>query len=145
MNIQPGGIVSRRPLPKQECRQWIGKMWVTIQVFAYVIALAAILNGHIWLRQQTAAAERRIRQVNREINSVRRELENLKIRYAQLSSWPHIRERIAHFDLKLHAAEPGQVRPIAFLTPAQAARIPLAPLQQQTAEAVVPSRRIVRR
>lgn len=148
MNIQPGGTISRRPLPRQECRQWLGKMRVTIQIFAYVLALAAILNGHIWLRQQTTATERRIRQVNREIGSLRRQLENLEIRYAKLSSWPHIRERIAHFDLKLHSAEPGQFRPIAFLTPAQAARMPLAPLRQ-TASAVpavkVQPRRIVKR
>ena len=140
MNIQPGGTISRRPLPKQECRQWLGKMWVTVQIFAYVIALAAILNGHIWLRQQTTVTERRIRQVKREINGVQRELENLQIRYAQLSSWPHIRERIAHFGLKLHAAEPGQVRAIAFLTPGEAAGRPLAPLQK-TAEVQPPPRR----
>ena len=142
MNIQPGGTISRRPLPKQECRQWLGKMWVTVQIFAYVVALAAILNGHIWLRQQTTVTERRIRQVRREIVSVQRELENLQIRYATLSSWPHIRERIAHFGLKLHPADPGQVQPIAFLTPAEAAARPLAPLRQ-TAE-VVPPKRVVR-
>ena len=148
MNIQPGGTISRRPLPRQECRQWLGKMRVTIQIFAYVLALAAILNGHIWLRQQTTTTERRIRQVQREISSLRRQLENPEIRYAQLSSWSHIRERIAHFNLKLHPAEPGQVRPIAFLTPAQAARTPLAPLRQ-TASAVpavpVQTRRIRKR
>lgn len=140
MNIQPGGSVTRRPLPKQECRQWIGKMWVSVQIFAYVFALAAILNGHIWLRQQTTVTERRIRQVNREIGSVRRELENLRIRHARLSSWSHIRERIAHFGLPLRSAEPGQVRPIAFLTPAQAARVTLTPMARQTAAAAQPSR-----
>ena len=141
MNIQPGGSVNRRPIPKQQCRQWLGKMWFWSKIILYLIAFAGILNTNIWLRQQTAATEREIRRVEREISGVRRELENLRIRYARLSTWEHIRERIAYFGLKLRDPEPGQVRPITFLTPAQAARTSCSPLPEYRTAVAVPARK----
>ena len=58
----------------------------------------------------TASVEQR--RIDREIADTRRDLERLRADYAELTSWPHIRRRIAELHLPLAAPRPGQIREI---------------------------------
>ena len=59
------------------------------------------------------------------LHETEREIAQLRIQREQLMAWPHIKNMIARFDLKLHGPNPGQVATMSILTPDQAARIPL--------------------
>ena len=123
MNIQSGqtrtiksqrGVGQIRLLPK---------MWAVAKVAMFLILLALILNGNIFLRQKITATERGSRNPERRIVKTRRELEQLRADYAEYTRWRHISRQIANFKLPLASPRPGQVREMTFYTSEQSARI----------------------
>ena len=102
------------------------KMWFVTKAALFLVGGAMILNGHIYLRQKISETERGIRATERRITDTRRELEHLRIKYAEYTRWEHIQRKIAAFNLPLTPPQPGQVREIRLYTPEQSAKIAAA-------------------
>ncbi|WP_302453519.1 hypothetical protein [Victivallis vadensis] len=98
-----------------------GKLAMVGKFLFAAAAVAALLNVYIYLNQKIAETQRQIRKTERVLH----ETAQLRIQREQLMAWPHIKNMIARFDLKLHGPNPGQVATMSILTPDQAARIPL--------------------
>ena len=102
-----------------------GKLAMVGKFLFAAAAVAALLNVYIYLNQKIAETQRQIRKTERVLHETEREIAQLRIQREQLMAWPHIKNMIARFDLKLHGPNPGQVATMSILTPDQAARIPL--------------------
>jgi len=111
MNIQSGQsrASSSSSARGGSSRGW-AKMWFATKVALFCIVAAALFNVNIYMRQRISETDRSIRRIDREIADTNRELERLRADYAELTSWPHIRRRIAELDLPLSAPRPGQIR-----------------------------------
>ena len=118
MNIQFGQPQSPRPTGSGIAVRLWPKMWFAAKTAFFCLAVAALFNGNIYLRQKIAETERGIRRTEREIAGTRREIERLRVDYAELTGWPYIRRRIAEFRLPLRPPLPGQVRDIRLHNPA---------------------------
>jgi len=129
MNIQSGRRSARKSMPVREQGQLAGRLFFTFKLILFGFVLAGIFNCHIYLRQQITVTRRSIRKTDADIRQIERELENLRIRRSELTKWPYIQARIAHYGLKLQPAEAGQMRRMRLYSPAQAAGIPLAPVR----------------
>ncbi len=125
MNIQSGKFKNRTRLQQNRTAP-IGSMLVTGLKFLFLIAiLTGLIDYYIYLNQKIAETERAIQTGRQQLSRTGREIEQLRIHKERLSAWPHIREMIVRFDLKLQEPGPGQVANIAVLSPAQAAGIPM--------------------
>ena len=123
MNIQSGQSRAVRTRQGGAQVRLLPKMWAMAKVALFLVLLALILNGNIFLRQKITATERGIRNTGRQIADTRRELEQLRADYAEYTRWRHISRQIAVFKLPLIPPRPGQVRAMALYSPAQNARI----------------------
>lgn len=110
MNIQFGQANTPRSGGSNITVRLWPKMWFAVKLALFCLAVAALLNGNIYLRQKITETERDIRRTEREIAGTRRELEKLRVDYAELTGWPYIRRRIAEFRLPLGSPMPGQIR-----------------------------------
>ena len=110
MNIQFGQANNTRPAGSNITIRLWPKMWFAVKMALFCLAVAALFNGNIYLRQKITETERDIRRTEREIAGTKRELEKLRVDYAELTGWPYIRRRIAEFRLPLGSPMPGQIR-----------------------------------
>ena len=125
MNIQPGKLKKQRK-SAQTAASTLGARLAAVVKFAFFLGIiAAFLNIYIYLNQKISETDRAIRKTGQQIEKTEREIAQLRIQREQLMAWPHIKNMIARFDLKLHGPNPGQVATMSILTPDQAARIPL--------------------
>ena len=110
MNIQSGqGRTARGTSGGEASRIW-SKVQLAIKAAFFCVVAAALFNVNIYLRQKISETDRNIRRTDREIADSKRDLERLSIEYAELTSWPQIRSRIAELDLPLSRPRPGQIR-----------------------------------
>mgnify|MGYP000317949741 CR=1 FL=1 len=117
MNIQSANQRSTRTKVRTPQHSPVsGKLAMVGKFLFAAAAVAALLNVYI---------QRQIRKTERVLHETEREIAQLRIQREQLMAWPHIKNMIARFDLKLHGPNPGQVATMSILTPDQAARIPL--------------------
>ena len=112
MNIQFGQQRTPRSSARGGASGAWPKMWLATKAAFFCIVAAALFNVNIYLRQKISETDRNIRRLDREIADTRRDLERLRADYAELTSWPHIRRRIAELHLPLAAPRPGQIREI---------------------------------
>ena len=110
MNIQFGQQRNARSAARGGASGAWPKMWLATKAVFFCIVAAALFNVNIYLRQKIAETDRNIRRIDREIADTRRDLERLRADYAELTSWPQIRRRIAELRLPLSAPRPGQIR-----------------------------------
>ena len=110
MNIQSGQLRPARTGGGGNTAGVWSKVWLAVKAAFFCIVAAALFNVNIYLRQKIAETDRNIRRIDREIADTRRDLERLRADYAELTSWPHIRRRIAELNLPLSAPRPGQIR-----------------------------------
>ena len=126
MNIQSANQRSTRTKVRTPQHSPVsGKLAMVGKFLFAAAAVAALLNVYIYLNQKIAETQRQIRTTERVLHETEREIAQLRIQREQLMAWPHIKNMIARFDLKLHGPNPGQVATMSILTPDQAARIPL--------------------
>ena len=110
MNIQFGQQRNARSSARGGGSGAWPKMWLVTKAVFFCIIAAALFNVNIYLRQKIAETDRNIRRIDREIADTRRNLERLRADYAELTSWPQVRRRIAELHLPLSAPRPGQIR-----------------------------------
>lgn len=110
MNIQSGQLKNNRSSAGGNVSGAWPKMWLATKVVFFCIVAAALFNVNIYLRQKISETDRNIRRIDREIADTRRDLERLRADYAELTSWPQTRRRIAQLKLPLDAPRPGQIR-----------------------------------
>jgi cell division protein FtsL len=80
-------------------------------VFSFVVICSAvfvILNTKIALQQEISDIEHNIAVVQNQINQLERESEDLELKIEKLTSWPHIKAKIAQFQLPLRPATASQ-------------------------------------
>ncbi len=127
MNIQAANQDSNHLyMPRPQRSQNIGK-WIEILGYSAIIIafIVGVIATNIYLNQRTEMTEREISNAKRTLANTERELKQLRIQREQLMAWPHIKTMIAHYGIKLHGPNPGQVAKMSILTPEQASRIPL--------------------
>ncbi len=125
MNIQSGKVRGSAPRRKQG-GSFGGKLAAAFRI-AMILALAGgLANVYIYLNQKIAETEREIRTTRNDIHNTEREIDNLRIRREHFRAWPHIRQAIARFDLKLQPADPRQVRKLVIIPPALAPQVSVA-------------------
>jgi len=110
MNIQSGRARTASSSARGNSSRVWAKMWFATKVAFFFVVAAALFNVNIYLRQKISETDRNIRRIDREIADTRRDLERLLAEYAELTSWPQIRSRIAELHLPLAAPRPGQIR-----------------------------------
>ena len=110
MNIQSGrSRPSRSSAGGANSRVW-ARVWLATKAAFFCVVAAALFNFNIYLRQKISETDRNIRHIDREIADARRDLERLRAEYAELTSWPQVRTRIAALKLPLSRPKPGQIR-----------------------------------
>ncbi|MBQ4106911.1 MAG: hypothetical protein IJC73_04960 [Lentisphaeria bacterium] len=126
MNIQSGKM--RTADSRTGNRQpSVGRRAAAIVKLLCVLVLAGgLANAYIYLTQKITETDREIRKTQHEIHLVDRELDSLRVRREKFTAWPHIRDSIAKYNLKLHLAEPGQIRSLALIPPALAPNVSVA-------------------
>ena len=110
MNIQSGQARSVRGSSRGNASRVWSKMQLAIKAAFFCVIAAALFNINIYLRQKISETDRNIRRTDREIADAKRDLERLRVEYAELTSWPQIRSRITELDLPLSRPRPGQIR-----------------------------------
>ena len=90
------------------------------------VSLRSLPQLDPYLNQKIAETEREIRAARNDIHNTEREIDNLRIRREHFCAWPHIRQAIARFDLKLQPADPRQVRKLVVIPPALAPQVSVA-------------------
>ena len=119
MTIQFGHSRSAAPSARGNTSRVWSKMWIATKVAFFCIVAAALFNVNIYMRQKISETNRNIRRLDREIAETNRDLERLRADYAELTSWAHIRKRIAELNLPLSAPRPGQVRELTLTMPGE--------------------------
>ena len=112
MNIQSGRARAAGTSAREDSSRVWAKMWFATKVAFFFVIAASLFNVNIYLRQKISETDRNIRRIDREIADTKRDLERLRAEYAELTSWPQIRSRIAELHLPLSAPRPGQIREI---------------------------------
>ena len=112
MNIQFGQQRTPRSSARGSSSGAWPKMWLATKAAFFCIIAAALFNVNIYLRQKISETDRNIRRIKQDVADTRRDLERLRADYAELTSWPAIRHRIAELHLPLSAPRPGQIREI---------------------------------
>ncbi len=97
-----------------------------VKLVCALLLAGGLANAYIFLNQKITETARARRQVEREIRQVDRELATLRIRREKFTAWPHIRDSIAKYNLKLRPAEPGQVRALKLIPPGLAPQVSVA-------------------
>lgn len=129
---------SRRRQNNSNVRSYGG---VVVKFILIVLAFMGAFVGHLYLRQQSVKSAERTDDIKKQIMEVNAENRNLRIRVAELTSWPHISRKIAQFKLALRPAMSGQIINIGVYSPEQAAKIPLTPLKYASNNMVSSGRR----
>ena len=110
MNIQSGQSRTTRSSGRGGSTRVWSKMQLAIKAAFFCVIAAALFNINIYLRQKISETNRNIRRIDREIADAKRDLERLRVEYAELTSWTQIRTRIAELKLPLSRPRPGQIR-----------------------------------
>ena len=116
MNIQSGRSRTTRSSSRGESSRVWAKVWLATKAAFFCVVAAALFNVNIYLRQKISETDRNIRRIDREIADARRDLERLRAEYAELTSWPQVRTRIAELKLPLSRPRPGQIRELRLPT-----------------------------
>ena len=110
MNIRSGrSKPARSSAGGAPSRVW-AKVWLATKAAFFCVVAAALFNVNIYLRQKISETDRNIRRIDNEIADAKRDLERLRAEYAELTSWPQVRARIAEWKLPLSRPRPGQIR-----------------------------------
>lgn len=117
MNIQARNLTNRKSRARGEAgRSILMRLWVLLNVIVIISAAFLIVNYKIALNQDINTAEREINKVKGELHQLDREMEALRIRRENLSSWEYIRVRIAYYNLPLRQPAPDQTRQLVMTT-----------------------------
>ncbi len=117
MNIQARNLTNRKNRARGEAgRSILMRLWVLLNVIVIISAAFLIINYKIALNQDISVTEREIGKVKSELHQLDREMEALRIRRENLSSWEYIRVRIAYYNLPLRQPTPDQTRQLV-MTP----------------------------
>lgn len=74
-----------------------------------------VVNVRVSLNEKTEKLNRDANQIRKKIGNLNREIEHLKIQKEVLSSWPHVKKKIADFNIPLKSANPAQVKNLVLL------------------------------
>jgi hypothetical protein len=74
-----------------------------------------VINVRVSLNEKTEKLNREANQIRKKISNLNREIEHLKIQKEVLSSWPHVKKKIADFNIPLKSANPAQVKALVLL------------------------------
>lgn len=135
MNIQSGKMRNPRRTRKNAGSSLGAKLVFAFRITMILAVAGGLANAYIYLNQKISETEREILQTKKMIHDTEREIDNLRIKREALSAWPHIRDSINRFDLKLKAPDPRQVRKLAIIPPAMAGKVAAAIENRQAANA----------
>ena len=112
-SIEPRGEYRRGHRVQQNSKGWCITQFVLLLVMALLIFLA--VNVRIYYNQKAELLNRETARVERQIHELSREIENLKKRKEQLSSFENIRLKNNTYSLGLRHANPMQIRRTALI------------------------------
>lgn len=120
MNIQPGRLKRQRKSTQHSTARFGARLGAVVKFALFLGVIAAFLNIYIYLNQRISETDLAIREADKRLHQTERETAQLRIQREKLSSWEHIRVKIAQFNLGLREPAPGQVKRMALLSPRQA-------------------------
>ena len=133
MNIQSGKVRNMSSRAARHGASAIGsRLAVFFHTAVFLVCLGVLANGYIYLNQKIAETGRAIRQTKQDLHNIEREIDNLVIQRAALSSWSNISTSIRRFNLPLKPAEARQVRRLIIYAPGDAVRYRTANLPDST-------------
>ena len=113
MNIQARNL-QKKTRAKHAAGGSLGmKIWVVFNIIVMLGAIFLVANYRISLNQDIAGLERETSRYERKVHQLEREIETLRIKREKLCSWDHVRVRIAKLGLSLRMPEPYQVQRLA--------------------------------
>lgn len=122
MNILSANQRSPRATVQTSSHSPVSGKLIMVGKFIFVaFTIAMLLNAYIYLNMKLAETQQQIRRTERIIHETDREIAQLRILREELMAWPHIKNMIARFDLKLHVPNPGQVMTMTNLSQEQSA------------------------
>ena len=129
MNIQPGGSGVRRSVRRESqdnsggVKALCGLLARVMHTALFIAVVGIFFHTYIKLEQDCDAVILEIREVNERITGVEREIEGLRVAYADRSSRGFINRQIARFKLPLVPTRYEQRQPMRVFSSEQLARI----------------------
>ena len=112
-SIEPRENFRRGRSQQKSAKGWYISQFIVLFVMAVLIFLA--VNVRIYYNQKAELLNRETARVQRQIHELDREIENLKKRKEQLSSFENIRMKNDTYRLGLRHANPMQIRRTALI------------------------------
>lgn len=137
MNIQSGTIRNVRPL-RPSGSSVLSRLGLVFRMVMIFSVFGGILYSYIKLNQKISETDRKIQAARRGIHDTEREIENLRLRREALAAWPHIRDSIAKYDLKLRQPNAPQVRTMVLRPAAAMRQMAMLPAPARTLPAAEP-------
>ena len=109
-SIKPRDDFRRVRKQQDNSKKWYVSMFVRLIIMAVLICIA--VNIRIYYNQRAELLNREIARVESQIHELDREIENLKKRKEELTSFANISKRNNADQLGLQYAHPGQIRKI---------------------------------
>ncbi len=125
MNIHSGKVRSSQTTSRNKGNSLWSKLAVVFRLAAVLAAVGLLADTYIYLNQKIAETGREIDETRKEIHKTERLIESLVCSRNELTKWPHIRNSIQRFGLKLKPAPPEQVRALVFIAPGMASKVAL--------------------
>ncbi len=110
MNLQTRNMVLTRKSPRRKKEKKSNLLYV----FMYLLVVATIFFGalsyKVDLNRKTNELRRSTERAENEIKELDRDIQSLRITREQLSTWTNVKQKIAEYKMPFRASEPRQVR-----------------------------------
>ena len=110
MNLQTRNMAINRKSPRRKKEKKSNLLYV----FMYLLVVATIFFGalsyKVDLNRKTNDLRRSAERAENEIKELDRDIQSLRIARERLSTWTNVKQKIAEYKMPFRASEPRQVR-----------------------------------
>lgn len=125
MKLQAQRTAAAKPVRsrKKDQKSWAAKLYILVYLLATVSIIFAVANYRIDLDRKIKNLQKSTNRAKQEIYELERDIQALKNKREQLTSWSNVRSQIARYNLPFRAADHRQIR---MLTVRSYRSVPLA-------------------
>ena len=112
MKLQAQRTAAAKPVRsrKKDQKSWAAKLYILVYLLATVSIIFAVANYRIDLNRKINNLQKSTNRAKQEIYELERDIQALKNKREQLTSWANIRSQIARYNLPFRPADHRQIR-----------------------------------
>ena len=112
MKLQPQRTTARKPVRsrKKNDSSWASKLYILLYLLVTVSIIFAVANYRIDLNRKINDLQKAANRSKQEIYELERDIQALKNKREQLTSWSNVRSQIARYNLPFRPADHRQIR-----------------------------------